>query len=62
MFDVKPNVIETKVRNLKKLFSMVLVAVMLGVSNVVLEEDRSLNDTRLKTEFVEVDDNEKNIQ
>jgi hypothetical protein len=29
---------------------MVLVAIMIGVSNVIMEEDRSVNDTRAKIE------------
>ncbi|MDT0622418.1 hypothetical protein [Croceitalea vernalis] len=32
---------------------MILVAIMLGVSNSILEEDRSVNDTRIKTEILE---------
>ncbi|GMN07603.1 hypothetical protein MTsPCn5_29920 [Croceitalea sp. MTPC5] len=32
---------------------MVLVAIMLGFSNVILEEDRSVNDTKVRIEIVE---------
>lgn len=43
----------------KQLISMIIVAIMLGVSNIILEENRSVNDTRAKTEIIEVinDDN-----
>jgi len=37
---------------------MALVAIMLGMSNVILEEDRSVHDTRFKTEVLEAFDNE----
>lgn len=37
----------------KQLVSLILVAIMLGVSNSILEEDRSVNDTRIKTEILE---------
>lgn len=30
--------------------SMVMVAIMIGVSNIVLEEERSVHDTRFKVE------------
>lgn len=35
---------------IRKWTSMMLAAVMLGISNVMLEEDRSVNDTRAKLE------------
>lgn len=38
---------------LKQRVSMILVAIMLGVSNSILEEDRSVNDTGIKTEILE---------
>lgn len=41
---------------LRRWLSMVMVAVMLGVSNVILEEDRSVNDTRVKIEVVKGED------
>jgi len=34
--------------------SLVLIAFMLGMSNVILEESRSINDTREHTEHPEV--------
>jgi len=39
---------------LKRKVSMVLIAFMLGVSNVILEEDRTIYDTRVKVEQQEV--------
>jgi len=45
---------KSKASVFKQWLSMVLVAVMLGVSNVILEEDRSVNDTKVKTEIVKV--------
>lgn len=41
---------------------MLMVAIMLGVSNVILEEDRNVNDTRVKTEVLEFVDEDSNIQ
>lgn len=38
-----------------------MVAIMLGVSNIILEENRSVNDTRIKTEVLEVIDDD-NLQ
>ncbi|GAB5472579.1 MAG: hypothetical protein Mars2KO_06780 [Maribacter sp.] len=34
--------------------SLLLTALMLGMSNVILEEDRSLTDTRAKIEYREI--------
>lgn len=45
----------------KRLISMIMVAIMLGVSNIILEENRSVNDTRIKTEVLEVIDDD-NLQ
>ncbi|WP_339143686.1 hypothetical protein [Croceitalea sp. MTPC5] len=42
-----------KASTLKQWLSMVLVAIMLGFSNVILEEDRSVNDTKVRIEIVE---------
>ncbi|WP_350291006.1 hypothetical protein [uncultured Croceitalea sp.] len=42
----------------KQLISMIMVAIMLGVSNIILEENRSVNDTRVKTEIIEMIDND----
>ncbi|EAR02140.1 hypothetical protein FB2170_02615 [Maribacter sp. HTCC2170] len=33
---------------------MLMIAFMLGMSNVILEETRMVNDTRIKTEQLEV--------
>ncbi|MDT0607915.1 hypothetical protein [Croceitalea rosinachiae] len=44
---------------IRRCSSLVMVAVMLGISNIILEEDRSVNDTRVKTEVLQtVDDSE----
>lgn len=39
---------------------MILTAVMIGVSNIILEEDRSVNDTRARIEqqAIEADEEE----
>ncbi|WP_350293621.1 hypothetical protein [uncultured Croceitalea sp.] len=42
----------------KQLISMIMVAIMLGVSNIILEENRSVNDTRVKTEIIEMIDDD----
>lgn len=42
----------------KQLISMIMFAIMLGVSNIILEEDRSVNDSRIKTEILEVMDDD----
>ncbi|MGB5556003.1 MAG: hypothetical protein WBM83_15210 [Flavobacteriaceae bacterium] len=34
--------------------SLILIAFMLGISNVILEESRMVNDTRVKIELPEV--------
>lgn len=41
-------------RLFKQKASMLLIAFMLGMSNVILEETRMVNDTRIKTELLEV--------
>lgn len=41
-------------RFLRRKTSLVLVAFMLGMSNVILEEDRMVNDTRAKIEQQEI--------
>lgn len=38
----------------KRFFSILLSAYMLGMSNVIMEEDRMINDTRAKVEQQEV--------
>ena len=39
---------------LKRKASVLMIAFMLGMSNVILEETRMVNDTRIKTEQQEV--------
>jgi len=39
---------------IKKIVSIILVAFMLGMSNVILEETRMINDTRAEIELQEV--------
>jgi len=49
----------TFLQNLRRFFirkiSLLLTAFMLGMSNVLLEEDRSVNDTRAKIEYQELE-------
>lgn len=47
-------------RVLRRFASMILTAVMIGVSNIILEEDRSVNDTRARIEqqAIEADEEE----
>jgi len=42
----------------KQLISMIMFAIMLGVSNIILEENRSVNDSRLKIEILDVMDDD----
>lgn len=42
----------------KRKISIVLVAFMLGMSNVILEETRMINDSRAEIELQEVQDND----
>lgn len=39
----------------RRKISILLTAFMLGMSNVILEEDRSINDTRAKIEHQEIE-------
>ncbi len=41
-------------RFVRQKISLLLTAFMLGMSNVILEEDRSVNDTRAKIEYQEI--------
>lgn len=41
-------------RLLRKKLSLFMIACMLGISNVILEEDRMVNDTRAKIEQQEI--------
>ncbi|WP_131819096.1 hypothetical protein [Flagellimonas flava] len=43
-------------KRIRRILSVFLSAYMLGISNVVLEEDRMINDTGVKTEQREVQD------
>jgi hypothetical protein len=47
-------VLKSIYRFLRRMTSIVLVAFMLGMSNVILEEDRMVNDSRAKIEVQEV--------
>ncbi len=47
-------VLKSIYRFLRRKTSLVLVAFMLGMSNVILEEDRMVNDTRAKIEQQEI--------
>lgn len=38
---------------IRQKLSLLMIAVMLGVSNVILEEDRMVHDTRAKIEYRE---------
>ena len=44
------------IKLVKQRISMVLIAFMLGMSNVILEEDRMVNDTREHIELQEIAD------
>lgn len=47
-------ILKSVYRFLRRKTSLVLVAFMLGMSNVILEEDRMVNDTRAKIEQQEI--------
>lgn len=55
--------IGTTVRKLMKMVrsvvSMALMAIMIGVSNVIMEEDRSVNDTRARMEQQVIENDEE---
>ena len=53
-----------KFRFLRRKTSMLLIAFMLGISNVILEEDRTMYDTRAKIEqqAVQSDDDPLNAK
>lgn len=46
----KANLLSTLYRFLRRKLSLFMIACMLGISNVILEEDRLVNDTRAKIE------------
>ncbi|WP_420400709.1 hypothetical protein [Flagellimonas sp.] len=56
----KPKLSKRVLKRLRRIASILLSAYMLGVSNVVLEEDRLINDTRAKVEQQEIQDNDDN--
>ncbi|WP_190809650.1 hypothetical protein [Flagellimonas sp. S3867] len=41
-------------KRIRRLTSILMAAFMLGISNVFLEEDRMINDTRAKIEHQEI--------
>ncbi|WP_133248426.1 hypothetical protein [Flagellimonas aquimarina] len=46
---------------LQRFASIVLVSFMLGISNVILEEDRMINDSYNKVELQEIQDEDENL-
>nr|WP_299175595.1 hypothetical protein [uncultured Allomuricauda sp.] len=50
---------QTLPKRLRRLTSILLAAFMLGISNVVLEEDRMINDSRPKIERQEIQDDDQ---
>ncbi|WP_210423722.1 hypothetical protein [Croceivirga thetidis] len=46
---------------IKQLLTMVLMAIMIGVSNIVMEEERSINDTRARIEQQVVENDEEDL-
>nr|WP_298929018.1 hypothetical protein [uncultured Allomuricauda sp.] len=46
---------------LQRFASIVLVSFMLGISNVILEEDRMINDSYNKVELQETQDEDENL-
>ena len=46
---------------MKRFVLMSMAAIMLGISNIVFEEERSVNDTRLKIEVMENIDRDTNF-
>ncbi len=50
----KTTLLRSMYRLLRRFFSLLLTAAMLGISNVILEEDRMVHDTRAKIEHQDV--------
>jgi hypothetical protein len=50
----KQTLLESVYRLLRRKASLLMIACMLGISNVILEEDRMVNDTRAKIEQQEI--------
>lgn len=46
---------------LQRFASIVLVSFMLGISNVILEEDRMINDSYNQVELQEIQDEDENL-
>ena len=46
----KSSLLKATCRFLRRKLSLFMIACMLGISNVILEEDRMVNDTRAKIE------------
>lgn len=50
----KATFLRSSCRVLRRFLSLLMTAAMLGISNVILEEDRMVHDTRAKIEQQEV--------
>lgn len=48
-------------RKLQRFASVILISFMLGISNVILEEGRMINDTRNKVELQETQNEDENL-
>ncbi|WP_422348895.1 hypothetical protein [Flagellimonas sp.] len=57
----KPKLSKRVLKRLRRIASILLSAYILGVSNVVLEEDRLINDTRAKIEQQEIQDDDYSL-
>ncbi|MFS4493607.1 hypothetical protein [Maribacter sp. 2308TA10-17] len=50
----KATLLNAAYRFLRRKLSLFMIACMLGISNVIMEEDRMVNDTRAKIEHQEI--------
>jgi len=50
----KASLLNSLYRFLRRKLSLIMVACMLGVSNIILEEERTVNDTRARIEHQEI--------
>jgi len=50
----KETFLKATYRFFRRKLSVIMIACMLGVSNVILEEERSVNDTRAKIEHQDI--------
>ena len=57
----KTKLSKSVLKRLRRLASILLSAYVLGVSNVILEEDRLINDTRAKIEQQEIQDEDDSL-